>query len=82
MEIKLHDSISHCNKLQVLWLSKHQAPMQNTAVRGSLCKTNIPPSAWEAAMGPNDLDHVSPISETSPTKARLLGAEDAPHSDP
>lgn len=56
--------------------------MQDTAVKGSLCKTNVPPSAWEAAMGPNDLDHISPIPKTSPTKARLLGAEDAPHSDP
>lgn len=23
MEIKLHDSISHCSKLQLLWLNKH-----------------------------------------------------------
>lgn len=42
---------------------------------------NIPPSAWEAAMVANDLDHISPSPKTSATKARLLGAED-PHSDP
>ena len=30
-------------------------------------------------MGPNDLDHIFPIPITSPSKTRLLGAEDAPH---